>query len=552
MAGRHVGLVAAVVACGLAAGMGAASQEAGAKDGTSPRIRSYRNPVIPGFHPDPSLVRVGEDYYLVTSTFEFFPGVPIFHSRDLVHWRLLGHVLTRDSQLPLEGAPPSAGIYAPTLRHHDGTFYMITTNVSGGGNFFVTAKDPAGPWSDPIWIREQGGIDPSLFFDEDGAAYLTTNGGRPGVPGERGIYLSTIDVATGRLRSEPRLVWGGTGGRYPEAPHLYRIGGRYYLLIAEGGTEYGHMVTVARSDSPWGPFESCPSNPILTHRETEMSTPLQGTGHADLFQDHEGRWWVVFLGFRPVGGWYWHHLGRETNLAPVTWSEDGWPIVNGGKTVDLEMHVEGLPARPFDPEPVRDEFDGALGPVWNHLRNPDRSRYSTFERKGWLTLLGTPTRLSENASPTFVGRRQQHLACRIATRMEFSSGEGEEAGLVLYRHPSHHYEVGVRTADGVREVFLRQTIGPSLQAVTASAPLSGTDPVVLQVDAKPTEYTFSWGLSPNDLHPLGTAPTRFLSSEVTGGFVGTYTGLYAISPRTDAATSARFDWFDYEPRPEGP
>jgi alpha-N-arabinofuranosidase len=524
----------------------------GARGADPARVSSYRNPILPGFHPDPSLARVGGDYYVVTSSFEFFPGVPVFHSRDLVHWRLLGHALTRDSQLPLRGAPPSGGVYAPTLRYHEVTFYMITTNVSAGGNFMVTAKDPAGPWSEPIWIREQGGIDPSLFFDDDGTAYLATNGGRPGVEGGRGIYLSTIDVATGVLRSEPRLVWGGTGGRYPEAPHLYRIRGRYYLLIAEGGTEYGHMVTIARSDSPWGPFEPCPSNPILTHRNTQMDVPLQGTGHADLFEDQEGRWWMVFLGFRPVGGWYWHHLGRETSLAPVTWSDDGWPVVNGGRPVDLEMHVEGLPAHPFDPEPVRDDFDGTLGPVWNHLRNPDHTRYSTAERPGWLTLRGTTTTLSENASPTFVGRRQQHLACRIATRIDFAPAAGAEAGLVLYRHPLHRYEIGVRARGGAREVFVRQTIGPSLSAVTESTPLPGTGAVVLQVDAAPTEYAFSWGTSEADLHPLGKAPTRFLSTEVAAGFVGTYAGLYAIAPDSSTATTARFDWFDYEPRPDPP
>ena len=493
---------------------------------------------------------MGEDYYLVTSTFEFFPGVPLFHSRDLVHWRQLGHVLTRDSQLALEGAGPSGGIFAPTIRHHDGTFYVITTNVSGGGNFYVTSNDPAGPWSEPVWIRGQGGIDPSLFFDEDGSVYLTTTGGAPGVESERGIHQSKIDVATGELLAEPRFIWPGTGGRYPEGPHLYRIGGRYYLLISEGGTEYGHMVTVARSDSPWGPFEACPSNPILTHRDTQMDTPLQGTGHAELFEDHEGRWWMVFLAFRPVGGWYWHHLGRETNLAPVTWTDDGWPVVNDGKPVDLEMRVEGLPSHPLEPAPVRDDFTGPLGPTWDHLRNPVRESYSTSEREGWLTLHGTAVGLSENASPTFVGRRQQHLSCRIATRIDFAPHRaGEEAGLVLYRHPQHRYEMGLRAASGGREVFLRQTVGPSVSAVTATARVSPSGPVVLQVDAEPTEYTFSWGPSASALRPLGSAPTRFLSTEVAGGFVGTYAGLYAVGAGRPAETAAHFDWFDDKPRP---
>jgi xylan 1,4-beta-xylosidase len=515
------------------------------------RITRYRNPVIPGFHPDPSVTRVGEDYYLVNSSFEFFPGVPVFHSRDLVHWRPIGYALTRDSQLPLQGARASGGVFAPTIRYHQGTFYMITTNVTGGGNFFVTARDPAGPWSEPVWIRGQGGIDPSLFFDEDGTVYLQSTGGAPGAGGERGIHQSTIDVATGELLSQPRLIWSGTGGRYPEGPHLYRIRGRYYLMISEGGTEYGHMVTIARSESPWGPFEACPHNPILTHRDTQMDQPVQGTGHADLIQDHEGHWWMVFLGFRPVGGGYWHHLGRETFLAPVTWSDDEWPVVNGGEPVGLETEAEGLPAHPFPPEPTRDDFDGPLGLVWNHLRNPDRSRYSTRERMGWLSLTGTSTTLSEEASPTFVGRRQEHLSARIATRVDFvPSGEGEEAGLTLYQHPLYHYDLGVRRAEGGREVFLRQTVGPSLSAVTASARLREEGPVVLQVTATPTEYTFLWGMSEDRLYRLGTGAARLLSSEVAGGFVGTYAGLYAVDPADSGKSVARFDWFDYEPRTE--
>ena len=207
-----VGLVALLAVVG-GGGLGAGPSEE--------RITSYRNPVIPGFHPDPSVVRVGKDYYLVTSTFEFFPGVPVFHSRDLVHWRPIGYTLDRDSQLPLEGVRPSGGIFAPTIRYHDGTFYMVTTNVTAGGNFYVTAEDPAGPWSEPVWVRGHGGIDPSLFFDDDGTVYLHSTGGAPGAPSERGIHQSTIDLATGELLSAPRFVWGGTGGRYPEGPHMY-------------------------------------------------------------------------------------------------------------------------------------------------------------------------------------------------------------------------------------------------------------------------------------------------------------------------------------------
>ncbi|HUL77971.1 MAG TPA: glycoside hydrolase family 43 protein [Vicinamibacteria bacterium] len=517
------------------------------------RVVAYRNPVIPGFHPDPSVVRVGGDYYLVNSSFEFFPGVPLFHSRDLVHWRPLGHVLTRDSQLPLAKARASGGIFAPTIRHHDGTFYMITTNVDGGGSFYVTAKDPAGPWSEPHWVRDQGGIDPSLFFDDDGTAYLTTNGGAPGGMGPRGIYQSTIDLATGKLLTPPRHVWAGTGGRYPEGPHLYKIRGRYYLMISEGGTEYGHMMTIARADSPWGPFEPCPRNPFFTHRDTEMDVPIQGTGHADLVQDHEGSWWMVFLAFRPVGGGYWHHLGRETYLAPVTWDADGWPVVNEGKVVTREMTVHGLPSAPW-PEPhVRTDFVSPLGPEWTYLRNPNRTSYTLDERPGWLTLRGDATSLGAAASPTWIGRRQEHLACEATTRLDFvPSREGEEAGLAAYRSHEHRYEIAVGLVHGSRRVFVRQTVGPSLQAVTASAPAEGREPVVLRIEAAPGTYAFSFGLgdAPRVWTPLGTAPTRFLSTEVASGFTGAFFALYATGGDRPAESLARFDWFEYEPRPE--
>jgi xylan 1,4-beta-xylosidase len=535
-----VAVVAAVASAAMARALAPAIAAADA-----PRITSYRNPVLPGFHPDPSVVRVAEWFYLVSSSFEMFPGVPIHRSRDLVHWEPLGYVLARDSQLPLATARPSGGIFAPTIRYHAGTYYVITTNVSRGGSFFVTAKDPAGPWSEPVWIAGQGGIDPSLFFDDDGKVYLTSTGSPPG------IYESQIDVASGTLlTSPPRLVWTGTGGRYPEGPHLYKIAGRYYLMISEGGTEYGHMVTMARATSPWGPFDPCPRNPILTHRDTPLSEPIQGTGHADLVQDGEGNWWMVFLAFRPQGGSYWHHLGRETFLAPVRWDAQGWPVVNDGKPIALDMVVRGLPARTTPAPPVRDDFDGPLGPSWNFLRNPVRASYSTVERRGWLTLHGMAVSLDQvdGVSPTFIGRRQEHLRVRMAARIDFAPArEGGEAGLVLYRAPRHRYELGVRRIGGSREVFVRQTIGAYVSAVTASAPAPGQDPLVLQIDAEPTRYTFAWGASPDRLQRIDAAETRLLSTEVTGGFIGTYVGLYALAPGGDpTAASAAFDWFDYE------
>ena len=330
--------------------------------------QQYSNPVIAGFYPDPSVCRVSDDFYLATSSFEYFPGVSIFHSRDLVHWRQVGHALTRNSQVKIVGS--SAGIYAPTLRHHSGRFYMTTTSIGGGGNFYVWTDDPAGEWSEPNWV-DQGGIDPSLLFD-NGAVYFTSEGGD-------GIQQCEIDIETGRRLSESRVIWPGTGGRNPEAPHLYKIYGLYYLMIAEGGTEYGHMETIARSDSPWGPFEPCPHNPILTHRN-RSGHPIQATGHADLVQVQDGSWWAVFLGTRPAPNVYppWHNRGRETFLAPVAWTEEGWPTIGNAGTVELIMDAPAIPSQPWSPEPERDDFSGnRLALAWNFRGNPSTGKLAS-------------------------------------------------------------------------------------------------------------------------------------------------------------------------------
>ena len=336
------------------------------------------NPILPGFHPDPSVVAVGEDYYLVNSSFHYFPGVPIYHSRDLQNWEQIGNVLDRPSQLPLKEATSWLGIYAPTLRYHDGTFYLITTNVGNGGNFMVTSRDPSGPWSDPVWLEQQG-IDPSLYFEE-GKCFMVSNPG--GV-----ITLCEIDPSTGATLSPSKALWTGTGGRFPEGPHIYKHDGWYYLLISEGGTELAHRLTVARSRDIYGPYESNPANPIFTHCSAAgQESNIQGTGHADFFQAADGSWWTVFLAYRRFGGDY-HHLGRETFLAPVTWS-GGWPVVNDGQPVAEQMTVT-MPAEPA-PRASRDRhytFDGVLGPEWMHIQEPLASNYDFAG--GRLVLKGT-------------------------------------------------------------------------------------------------------------------------------------------------------------------
>ncbi|HEX8602754.1 MAG TPA: glycoside hydrolase family 43 protein [Pseudoduganella sp.] len=502
---------------------------------TAQGAETYRNPVITGFHPDPSICRVGKDYYLANSSFEYFPGVPIFHSRDLVHWKQIGHALTRASQLPLEGQRASRGIYAPTLRCEGGVFYLITTNVEHGGNFIVHTKDPAGEWSEPVWLKEKTPwIDPSLFFDDDGSVYYTRHDG-----GEKGgVVQARIDVATGKLLEEPRLIWRGTGGVWPEGPHLYKVNGWYYLMIAEGGTSYEHGITVARSKSPFGPFEAHRGNPIVSHRD-HPGLPLQATGHGDLVQAEDGKWWMVLLGIRPEQRK--HHLGRETLLAPVTW-QDGWPVVNGGKPLALEMSAAGLPpAAPWPQPPVRSEFDATkLDLDWTFVRGPSNGLASLDERPGFLRVKGNRATLDDVATPAFVARRQQHLNARIATRVEFApDGPGQYAGLALRQNENNHYQLRIGGSKLARRVELVTRVKGQAKVVASAALAAG--PVDLQVRAWPDRYEFSYAQGGKAAVVLGGAPTAALSSEDAGGFTGVFAGMLATGAPAD------FDWFDYQP-----
>jgi alpha-N-arabinofuranosidase len=496
----------------------------------------YRNPVLPGFHPDPSICRVNGDFYLVTSSFEYFPGVPVFHSRDLVHWRQIGHCLTRPSQLPLAGAGASAGIWAPTLRYHDGVFYMTTTNVSSNGNFIVTARAPEGPWSDPVQVA-QPGIDPSLFFVRDGSVIYSTSSG--------GALQSRIDLASGRFLSEPKVVWGGSGGQCPEGPHLYFRDGWYYLLLSEGGTEYGHMITMARASSPWGPFEPCPRNPLLTHRSHE--SPIQAVGHADLIETRDGAWFAVFLGVRPNGYPPCCHLGRETFLSPVTWADDGFPRIGDDGRVALEMQTPLALHPPPEPSPRDDFASKSLAPRYNFLRSPDPTLYSLDERPGHLRLRGSADGLDDVASPAWLGRRQCHFAVRAAACVEFrAETEREEAGLTVRMNERHHYEVFLTLRAARPSVALRRRIG-SLRAEVACHTLPPNDGSrwVLAIDADRDKYAFSYGRSESDLVPLGEGEARYLSTEVAGGFTGVYIAMYASGNGAPCTHPADFDWFDY-------
>jgi len=503
----------------------------------------FKNPIIPGFHPDPSICRVGEDYYLVTSSFEYFPGVPVFHSRDLVNWEQIGHCLTRKSQLNLHQEPSSGGLFAPTLRYHDGTFYMVTTHTTKGGNFFVWSKDPAGEWSDPIWL-EQGGIDPSLFFDDDGKVYLTSNGGgvRPG------IYQCEINLQTGMQTTKSTLIWEGTGGAYPEGPHLYKINNLYYLFISEGGTEHGHMITAAKSERPYGPFEPCPRNPLLTHRS--LGTPIKAVGHSDIIMIQDGSWWMVCLGIRPIPYPYKHHLGRETFLSPVVWQSDGWPLVGVDGVIHMEMEGPDLPQYLFDKKANRDDFDNtSLAFYWNFIRNPHPEDWSLSERNGWLSLKGSDITLNDVESPAFVCRRQEHFNCDVSVMLDFEpQQEAEEAGLTVFLNEKHHYEIAVTCLDAKRCIIFRRRIGSLWKIEYCEEILH--DPLVLRIQADHEIYTFSYMFQNYQPVTIGKGECSYLSTEVGGKFTGTYFGMYATGNGIINKTTAYFDWFEYVPAEE--
>jgi xylan 1,4-beta-xylosidase len=513
---------------------------------------SFHNPVLAGFYPDPSVTRVGDDYYLVNSSFAYYPGVPVFHSRDLVNWNQIGSVLTRPSQLKLDSAGISRGIFAPVIRYHAGTYYMLTTLIDRGGTFFVTASDPAGPWSDPVWLPSVDGIDPSFFFDDDGKAYVINNGPPVGAPlyqGHRAIWLQEFDVASKSMVG-PRtvIVNGGVNlAKKPiwiEAPHIFKQAGKYYLICAEGGTEFNHSEVVFRADHVGGPYVAGPSNPILTQRHLEPTrpAPITSTGHADFVETQSGEWWAVFLGTRPYGDDT-YNIGRETFLLPVRWVND-WPVILADReTVPYTVRRPRLPVQHAVSRPthgnfaMRDEFDGAeLAPYWQLIRTPHERWYDLESTPGTLTIRPRHAGFDAAVQPSFVGRRQQHLEASASTALRYvPATDGDKAGLVAFQNDQYYYFLAVARTEGRNVVRLEKHAGTSTGpdgAVLASVPLtvSPRDPVLLKVQARGGRYDFYYATRDGEWKLLlGDADGTILSTKVAGGFVGTLFGMYAYS-----------------------
>lgn len=475
----------------------------------------YNNPVQKGFYPDPSVCFADGKYYMVCSSFQYFPGVPLFESDDLVNWTQIGHVLTRKNQVMLEKINSSGGVFAPTIRYHEGRFYMVTTNDTTHQNFYVYTDDIHGEWSDPIYV-DQGGIDPSLFF-EDGKTYFMSNGADD--EGKGGVIQCEINIETGERLSPRRCLWQGSGGRYLESPHMYKINGSYYLMAAEGGTEYGHMITYARSESVWGPFEGYAKNPVLTNRNKAPNI-IQGIGHGDLIQDENGGWHILCLGFRQIGIWQpYHHLGREVFLTPVQFHEDGWFTAGtDGTTADSyesPYGTEQVEKKLFTFENTDWKID------WCFMRHPHEENYDLGA--DYAVLNGTDITLDMVDSPTFVGLRQRDFNADISIDVDVENGEG---GFTMFITENEHYDIAVREADGGFEAVLKLNIG-GIKHVQKTVPLKSGS-ATLKVNAG--NYAYVFGVEADgEYTELGLGFTKYLSSEVAEGFTGVVMGIYAVS-----------------------
>ncbi len=476
----------------------------------------YKNPVLKGFYPDPSVCFAEGKYYMVCSSFQYFPGVPLFESDDLVNWKQIGHVLTRPGQVMLDKINSSGGVFAPTIRYNDGRFYMVTTNDTTHENFYVYTDDIRGEWSDPVTV-DQGGIDPSLYF-EDGKTYFISNGSDDF--GDAGVVQCEIDIADGRKLTDSKCIWRGSGGRFLESPHIYKIGGWYYLMAAEGGTEYGHMITSARSRHIWGPFESNPHNPVLTNR-SKAPYIIQGVGHGDLIQDRQGGWHILSLGFRQIHIWQtYHHLGREVFLTPVSFGGDGWFTAGKDGTCDEQYELPG----DFEQKPLGAfTFANTDWDIdWAYLRKPE---FSNYELNGDKAVLhGTEITLYDTDSPTFIALRQRDFDFVLSVNVSVDSGMG---GVTVYHTENEHYDIALRNnGDGCEAVLILNLGG--IRHEQAVLPVSGNC-AKLRIKADNLGYTFF-----ADGEQLGYGQSKFLSSEVCGGFTGVMLGLYAVGKDSTA------------------
>lgn len=524
----------------------------------SAKAQYFQNPILAGFYPDPSICRAGDDYYIVNSSFAYYPGLPLFHSKDLVNWKQIGYAMDRPEQLNLDGAGISRGLFAPAISYHNGTFYIVCTEVSKLGNFVITAKDPKGPWSGPYKIPQVNGIDPALFFDDNGKSYIVYNSIPPNnvsvYDGHRTIRMFEFDATQMKVVGEEKLlVNGGTDmakkPKWIEAPHIIKKDGWYYLICAEGGTEYNHSEVVFRSKSVEGPFIPFEKNPILTqrHLDTTRNNPITTAGHADFVEGKDGKWWGIFLACRPYEGDY-YNTGRETFMAPVVW-KDGWPQFDlDGEVVKysypinakVDAKIERLNGNYF----FRDEFDKpTLNYRYRFLRTVRSNWYSLTDKKAALTMQLRPETVAGKGNPSFVGFHQPHLKGYAATSLQFdAAAENEKAGLLLFQNEKRYYYLCKSIKDGKPVVELLK--GTELIKTETLSLKSGQE-VFFKIEAKNDQYIFYYATSKNQWKILAdNVDGKYLSTKSAGGFVGCLYSLYATSNEKSSINKAVYNWFE--------
>ncbi len=506
----------------------------------------YTNPILPGFYPDPSICSVGDDFYLVNSSFEWFPGIPIHHSKDLVNWKLIGYGITRPDQVNLpKELNDSRGVYAATIRYYKGTFYIINTCVECGGNFYITATNPAGPWSDPIWLEDAPGIDPSLFWDDDGTCYYTGNEnvgeGKKWV-GESFIWLQELDLKTGKLIGKRKILTFGhaSNAKWTEGPHLYKINGKYLLMVAEGGTSFYHATTVFHSDNIWGPYVPDDANPVFTHRHLGKEYPIWAVGHTDLVQTQKGNWWGVLHAKKQVDGY--SILARETYLVPVTF-QDRTPVFNlGFGVLKKEQKRPDLFWTRLPKNAIKDDFNGtSLGLEWNFLKTPNQKWYNLKDSK--LVIDIRPDVIEKKEQPSFIAKRVLDHIFTAST--SFTSGRlrpNEKVGLVLYRTHNSHYQL----LKNANEIQLIKTTINGKEIVARE--LCNKRSVVFKINTQEhNKATFSFSTNGIDFKTIGNQQDLSnLADEISLRFNGLYIGMYATSNGVTSKAKAIFNWFEYE------
>lgn len=522
------------------------------------------NPILAGFYPDPSICKAGDDYYLVNSTFSYFPGLPVLHSKDLKNWKQIGSVITRPSQMDFMGERVSRGLFAPAINYHKSLFYVTCTDIDNGGNFVVTAKNPAGPWNDPVWMPEVKGIDPSLFFEDD-LAYIVYNSNppdnKPLYDGHRSLRMYEFDPQNLKVLGEETLLVNGgvdisTKPVWIEGPHIYKRDGWYYLMAAEGGTAVNHSEVILRSRNVRGPYIPYDKNPILTQRHLDPNrrNPITSAGHADLVEGPDGNTYAVFIAIRPYEGDF-YNTGRETFIAPVKWIE-GWPIISPDhQEIQYSYSVPWKEVKQMGDHPLNGNFDyiidfkDTLSHEFLFLRTHNSAWYSFKNRKGYLSLDLLPETIMGAGNPAFIGRRQQHLIAAASTELVFSPKvENEKAGLVIFQNETHFYYVCKSNAVG-KEVVQLYKGNPEtnkmdlLKQINLGKP---SEQLFLKISANKDKYSFWYGLKKDKWQLLEKdLDGKFLSTRVAGGFVGSLFGLYASSEGRNSTNKAHFNWFSY-------